>query len=34
MEVAADLGDNLHDLDHPLVQVDAAAAKPGHLADS
>jgi hypothetical protein len=24
---------NLHDLDHPQVQVDAAAAKPSHLAD-
>jgi hypothetical protein len=33
MQVAADLGDDLHDLDHPQVQVDAAAAKPSHLAD-
>src|ERR687897_726341 len=34
IQVATDLGDDLHDLDHPLVQVDADAAKPSHLADS
>jgi hypothetical protein len=34
MQVAADLGDDLCDLHHPQVQVDAAAAKPSHLADS
>ena len=33
MQVAADLGDDLDDLDHPQAQVDAAAAKPSHLAD-
>jgi hypothetical protein len=33
-QVAADLGDDLHYLDHPQVQVDTAAAKPSHLADS
>jgi hypothetical protein len=34
MQVAADLGDDLRYLDHPVVQVDATAAKPSHLADS
>jgi hypothetical protein len=31
MQVAADLGDDLHDLDHPVLQVDSAArwATPG-----
>jgi hypothetical protein len=33
MQVATDLGDDLHHLDHPTVQVDTAAAKPSHLAD-
>jgi hypothetical protein len=33
MQVAADLGNDLRDLNRPLVQVDTAAAKPGHLAD-
>jgi len=33
MQITADLGDDLHDLDHSVVQVDAAAAKPSHLAD-
>jgi hypothetical protein len=34
MQIAADLGDDLHHLDHPLVQVDAAAAKSSHLTNS
>ena len=34
LQVAADLGDDLRDLDHAAFQVDAAAAKPGHLADA